>query len=165
MEQNIAAFMYKRNTFPRKSDTKIKGVFVGPQIGELIQDVKFEDQLREVEKSAWIRLKNITTNLLGNHKAENCHTVSDLVQSYNAVRFNMSLNVHFIDSHIHFVPEYLGAVSNEHGERFHQNISTMETRDQGKWNPSVLAVDCWALRRDVSQAKCSRKSSTVAFFK
>jgi hypothetical protein len=99
VEQNVAAFMYKRNTFPRKSDTKIKGVFVGPQIEELIQDVKFEDQLREVEKSEWIRLKNITTNLLGNRKAENCHTVSNLVQSYKAVGFNVFKRAFYRLSH------------------------------------------------------------------
>jgi hypothetical protein len=48
---------------PRISDTKTKeGVFVGPQIRELIQDVKREDQLSEVEKPAWKSLKNVTTN-------------------------------------------------------------------------------------------------------
>ena len=45
MGQNSAGFMYLKNKFPRISDAKIKeGVFVGPQIRELIQDVKFEDQ-------------------------------------------------------------------------------------------------------------------------
>jgi hypothetical protein len=51
MDQNSAGFMYLKNRFPKISDAKIKEqVFVGPQIGELIQDVKFEDQLSEVEK-------------------------------------------------------------------------------------------------------------------
>jgi hypothetical protein len=30
-----------------------KKVFVGPQIRELIKDVKFEDQLSEMAKEAW----------------------------------------------------------------------------------------------------------------
>jgi len=35
--------------FSRIRDAKIKdGIFVGPQIGDLIQNVKFEDQLGEV---------------------------------------------------------------------------------------------------------------------
>jgi hypothetical protein len=43
--------MYLKNKFPRISDAKIKErVFAGPKIRELIQDVKFEDQLSEVEK-------------------------------------------------------------------------------------------------------------------
>jgi hypothetical protein len=52
MEQNSAGFMYLKNKFPRKRDARInEGVFVGPQIRESMQDVKFEDQLCEVEKS------------------------------------------------------------------------------------------------------------------
>jgi len=53
MEQNSAGFTYLKNKFPRIRDAKIKeGVFVGPQIRESMQGVKFEDQLREVERSA-----------------------------------------------------------------------------------------------------------------
>jgi hypothetical protein len=45
--------MYLKNKFPRISDAKIKeGIFVGPQIRELIQLVKFEDQLSVAEKTA-----------------------------------------------------------------------------------------------------------------
>jgi hypothetical protein len=58
MDQNNAEFMYLKNLLPRISDTIIKeGVFVGSQIRELIQDVKPEDQLSEVEKPAWKSLK------------------------------------------------------------------------------------------------------------
>jgi hypothetical protein len=45
MYQKSAGFMYFKNTLRRVSDAKIKeGVLLGPQIRELIQDVKFEDQ-------------------------------------------------------------------------------------------------------------------------
>jgi len=41
--------MCLKNMFSRISDAEIKdGVFVGPQKRDLIQDVKFEDQLSEV---------------------------------------------------------------------------------------------------------------------
>jgi hypothetical protein len=61
MDQNSAGFTYLRNTFPRIRDAKIKeGVFVGPQIRELMQYAKFEDQLREEEKSAWKSFNNVT---------------------------------------------------------------------------------------------------------
>jgi len=54
MDQNGAAFMYLKNKFPGTRDAKIKEkVFVGPQIRELIKDVIFEDQLREMAKEAW----------------------------------------------------------------------------------------------------------------
>jgi hypothetical protein len=51
MYQNSAGLIYLKNKFSRISDAEIKeGVFVGCQIRELIQDVKFEGQLNDVEK-------------------------------------------------------------------------------------------------------------------
>jgi hypothetical protein len=39
--------------FPSTSDAKFKeAVFFGPQITQLIQDVKFKDQLSEVEEAS-----------------------------------------------------------------------------------------------------------------
>jgi len=74
-------------------------------------------------------VQKITTNFLGNHKAENCRDMdADLVKSYKAMGCNMSLKVNFVDSHLDFFPENLRSVSDEHGERFHQDISTMEKR-------------------------------------
>jgi hypothetical protein len=59
---------------------------------ELIQCVKFEDQLSEVEKPAWKSFKTVTTNFMVNHKAEKCcDVVADWVQSYKAMGRNMSL--------------------------------------------------------------------------
>lgn len=50
--------------------------------------------------------------------------------------------IHFFDSHLDFFPENLGAVSDEHGERFHQQISTMEKGYQGIWSSNMLADYC-----------------------
>ncbi|UYV67048.1 unc-93, partial [Cordylochernes scorpioides] len=47
-----------------------------------------------------------------------------------ALGCNMSLKIHFLHSHLDFFPYNLGAVSDEHGERFHQAISSMEKRYQ-----------------------------------
>jgi hypothetical protein len=77
---------YFTNTFPRISDAKFReGVFAGPQIGELIEDGKFEDQLSEVERTAWKSRKIVTTKFVGNYKAEKYRDmVADLVQPYKA---------------------------------------------------------------------------------
>jgi len=54
---------------------------------------------------------------LGNRKAENYRDMAaDLVQSYKGMVCNMTLNVHFLDSHFDLLPENLKAVSNEHEE-------------------------------------------------
>ena len=44
----------------------------------------------------------------------------------------MSLKIHFLHSHLDFFPDNLGDVSDEQGERFHQDISVIEIRYQGK---------------------------------
>jgi hypothetical protein len=62
IDQNGAGFAYLKETFTRISDAKIKeGIFVGPQIRELMQDAKFYEQLTQVEKVAWSSFKNVTT--------------------------------------------------------------------------------------------------------
>jgi hypothetical protein len=52
MDQNSAGFKKMKNKFPMISDAKItEGIFVGLQIRKLIEDVKFEDRLSEVDKA------------------------------------------------------------------------------------------------------------------
>jgi hypothetical protein len=73
----------------------------------------------------------------------------------------MSLEGHFLDGHLDFFPADIGAMSDEHRERLHQDISTMEKQYQGTLSPSMLADYFWTLRRDAPWAKYSRKSSAV----
>jgi hypothetical protein len=58
----------------------------------------------------------------------------------------------FLRLSLRFLPRKSRAVSDEHGEQFHQNISTIEKRYQGKWSPSMLADYCRTLGRDVPRA-------------
>jgi hypothetical protein len=120
--------------------------------------------LSQVEKSAWRSFKNVVQNFLGNFKASNYRDiVGELLNSYKDMGCNMSLKMHFLDFHLDFFPENLGAVSDEHGERFHQDISAMEKRYQGQWSARMLADYCWMLKRDVPDAKHRRKSTTLTF--
>ena len=41
--------------------------------------------------------------------------------------------------------------SDEHGERFHWDISVMEHRYQGFWNEAMLANYCWSVCRNASE--------------
>jgi len=45
-------------------------------------------------------------------------------------------------------PENCVAACDERGECFHQDISSMLKRYQGKWNCAMLADYCWTLARD-----------------
>jgi len=77
--------------------------------------------------------------------------VQDLLTSYKVMGCNMNMKIDFLESHLDFFPENLGEVSDEHGERFHQGIMTIEKRYQGKWTSSVMAGYCWTLERDVPE--------------
>ncbi|GBM20952.1 hypothetical protein AVEN_186582-1 [Araneus ventricosus] len=125
MDKNGPAFKYLHEKFPRLSVAKIKeGVFVGPQIEQLFRDPKFEKLLRSKEKQVW---DQVSTNFLGNDKAENYKDlVEDMLALFQDIGCNMSLKIHFLDSHLNFFPDNCGQVSDAHGERFHQDIASME---------------------------------------
>ena len=160
MDRNGEGFNFLTRKFPRISDAKIKeGIFVGPQIRELMNDKVFERSLNETEAAAWNSFKDVVKKFLGNYRAIDFEViVTELLHNYRQLGCNMSLKIHFLHSHLDFFPKNLGAVSDEHGERFHQEISIMEHCYQGKWNPRMLADFCWTLRRDLLQAKYRRKS-------
>ena len=162
MKKESEGFAYVRQKFPRISEAKIKeGIFVGPQINHLFQDPNFRPKLNAAERRAWDAFTNICSNFLGNTKSENYkEIVEELVSSYHAMGCNMSLKLHFLDSHLDFFPENMGAVSDEHGERFHQDISQLEKRYSGKWNPNFLADFCWTLIRETSTTEYKRQRTT-----
>ena len=76
------------------------------------------------------------------------HLVSVLLEKYHQLGCNMSLKIHFLHSHLNFFPPSCGAVSDEHGERFHQDILNIEKRYQGECTSTMLADYCWICLRD-----------------
>jgi len=50
-----------------------------------------------------------------------------------------------------------GTVSDEH-ELFHQDISSVKKRYQGKWNCAMLADYCWTLARDAPAMEYKRQA-------
>lgn len=162
MDRDGEAFKHLKSKFPRISEAKIKeGIFVGPQIREIFKDQMFKSKLNEKERRAWVAFENISHNFLGNKRAENYEElVQELLSSYQQLGCNMSLKIHFLHSHLDFFPENLGAVSDEHGERFHQDIAHMEKRYNGKWSPAMLADFCWEINRETAHESYKRKRST-----
>ena len=85
------------------------------QIRELVQDKEFDEDLNKKERNAWLSFKRICKDFLGNHKAANYQdVVQDLLTSYKVMGSNMSLKVHFLESHLLFSQENLREVNDEH---------------------------------------------------
>ena len=73
--------------------------------------------------------------------------------------------MHFLHSHLDFFTANLGVVSDEHGERFHQQISIMENRYQGNFNPNMMGDYCSFLQTDTSSSfKQQRNKVSVEQF-
>lgn len=142
-------FLYLREKFPRLSDAKLKeGVFIGPQIKKLIDDPGFVKALQPLEKAAWNSFKKVVNGFLGNVRDDNYEDlVAKMLNDYHKMGCRMSLKIHLLDSHLDFFPENLGDVSDEQGERFHQDIAGMERRYQGRWDEAMLSDYCWFLYR------------------
>ena len=87
-----------------------------------------------------------------------------MLKSYERMGCRMSLKMHFLHSHLDFFPANLGAVSDEHGERFHQQISIMENRYQGNFNPNMMGDYCWFLQTEtLSSFKRQKKRKHQSF--
>ena len=165
MKHDNPGFQYLRSKFAAVSDAKVKaGVFTGPQIRDVIKDVQFETTLNELEQNAWASFKLVVANFLGNKKADNyVELVNDLLGNYHAMGCSMSLKLYFLHSHLDFFPQNLGDVSDEHGERFHQDILTMEQRYQGRWDTAMMGDFCWFMQRETSEEHRRKTRSTMHF--
>jgi hypothetical protein len=141
MNQEEDAFTYLRGKFPRLSEAKLKeGIFIGPQIRDLIKEEYFDRLFQGDEKAAWDSFKFVIKGFWGNRRAQNYEElVNNLLQTYQKLGCNVSLKIHFLHSHLDFFSENCGAVSDKHGEHFHQDISSIEKRYQGKLNCIMLA--------------------------
>ena len=134
LHKNGAAFEHLPTVFPGLSAAKLKeGIFVGPQIREVLKDNDFEELLNLKELRAWEAFKSVCSGFLGNTRVPDYQAcIEKLLKSYEDMGCRMSFKIHFLHSHLNFFPPNLGAVSDEHGERFHQDITKMESNYQGK---------------------------------
>ncbi|XP_044578330.1 uncharacterized protein LOC123260976 [Cotesia glomerata] len=99
----------------------------------LFQDANFEGTMNDTEKAAWVSFKNVSQNFLGNNR----------------------------NSHLDHFPDNCGDYSEEQGERFHQDISEMESRYQGNWSVNMMADFCWMLKREVPKENRKRKRNPL----
>lgn len=158
-------FSYICSTFSSLTIEKKKaGIFDGPQIRTLLRDPHFVTTMTTAEARAWNAFCDVVHNFLGNRKAENYEEiVKELLLSFQALGCRMSIKVHYLHSHLGEFPENLGDVSDEQGERFHQDIKIMEERYQGQWDSNMMADYCWSLMRDIPNAVHHRLSKKRKF--
>jgi hypothetical protein len=165
LDKTGACFKHITTVFPKVTSEKLTaGIFDGPQIRQLVKDNSFVLTMASVEKAAWVSFVEVMENFLGNYKSDNYEQiVNNMLRNFEKLGCNMSVKVHFLHSHISYFPENLGQMSEEQGERFHQDMKTMESRYQGRWNESMLADYCWTIKSE-SSGEHMRKSRKRTFF-
>lgn len=91
--------------------------------------------MNKVESNAWCSFVHVVQNFLGKREAKNyVKLVEEMLSNFNKLSCNMSIKIHYLQSHLDRFPENLVDFSKEHGERFHQDIKTIEERYQGRWD-------------------------------
>jgi hypothetical protein len=88
----------------------------------------FNILLQVDENKGWDAFRLVPANLLGNIGTENFKELIEDMSSYHKLGCSMSLKIHMFHSHLNFFCDSCGMVSDEHGERIHQEIATMEIR-------------------------------------
>ena len=153
------SFKYLCECFPNLSEAKLKqGVFVGPDIRKLMCDDNFVAAMTYDEKEAWTAFRDVVSKFWRNTKDSHYkNIVQNMLQKFEKLGCLMSLKLHFLKSHLDFFPENLGAVSDEQGERFHQDIRVMELE-------CFYDEDyCWSLHREIPESSHKRKSNIRSF--
>ena len=129
LNKENACFKYIREKLPNSNAENVKeDVFVGPQIKKLTKDLQFLSTMTNVEKT-WLSFAEVVSKFLGNTTdSDYQNIVGNMLACFEALGCRTSLKVHFLHAHLHYFPQNLGDISEEHGKRFYKDIKIMETR-------------------------------------
>ena len=114
-----------------------------------MRDQEFARKMNDKERTAWLSLLAVMANFLGNKKVDNYETlVANMLLAFCDLGCSMGVKLQYLYSHLNRFPENLGAVSDEQGEWFYQDLKTMEERYQGTWDKHMVADYCWSIKRE-----------------
>jgi len=130
LDRNSPCFQYLCTKLSSLSHAKIReGIFDGPQIRKLMMDDSFTDTMTEIEEDAWNAFKEVVKKFLGNIEDPLYkESVRNMLDKFKLLGCNMNLKLHSLALHIDYIPPNLGTVSEEQGERFHQDLKDAERR-------------------------------------
>lgn len=144
------AMYFLEGIFPKLTPTKVKaGIFNGPDIDKMLASLEFRHHLTIPQKNALDSLYGVVYNFLGNNRPLNFRQiVRKFFTDFKKINARMSIKMHFLHAHLDNFVLNCGAYSEQHGERFHQDILNMEKRYAGKNHVSMLSDHCWFLTRE-----------------
>jgi hypothetical protein len=128
LHPNYAALHHIRKIFPNFSKAEVKGgTFTGPQIRVMLAPRHREQTMAVVERNTREAFRMVVTYFLGSIKCENCEEIMEsVIKHYEVLGCRMSVKLHYLHSHLEFFRPNLDDVSEEHGNRVHQDIEAIE---------------------------------------
>ena len=122
-------FKYIGKVLPAISIDELNAVILdGPQIQRLIKDDIFVLHVTTAECAAWNFFAVVVKEFLGKTNAANSKELVQVMLTYfHALEGGMSLQIHYLFSHLDKLPENLGDVN-----EVHQDIMLIEERYQGQ---------------------------------
>ena len=101
------------------------------------------------ERNTWKALREVDEKFLGSDKSENYkELVANLMKAYETLGYQMSLKLHFLDSHLNSSLKIWETSVKSIANNFTRYISTRERRYQAKWDSNVMSDYEWGLIRD-----------------
>jgi hypothetical protein len=98
----------------------------------------FENSVNHLEKQEWQDLKNTVEYFLGNpRRPDNRDIMYNLMEHFRNLGCKVSTKLPFLHSHIDYFPQNFSSISEEHGERFHQDIRGMKKAHQSGWTVNM----------------------------
>ena len=95
--------------------------------------------MNPLEADAWWGFVGVLQNFLGNRRVANFEEIlQNMLDAYQHLGANMNIKVHFLHNYLNRFPANCGDVSDEQGERFHQDIKEKETR----YEPAKQVFEC-----------------------
>jgi len=118
VDRTGSAFKYLAEKFPRLSEVKIKRGFLWVlRSASSSETICSRTYFRVTRKKPWDAFRLVSTNFVGNIRAENYkELIEDMLSLYHKRGCNMSLKIHMLYSHLDIFPDNCGMVSDEHDE-------------------------------------------------
>lgn len=84
-----------------------------------MSDKNFNEKLSEIDLEAWKSFEEVVKSSVSNNKNPNFEgIVQKIIEYFGNVGSTVSYKFHFLNSHLDYFSDNLGAVSKEQGERF-----------------------------------------------
>lgn len=93
--------------------------------------------MTDVEENSWEGFVSLVKKFLGDRESEDYRElVESLMENVYVLGGNMSIKIHFFNSHCEMFTANFGDMGDEQSERFQQDIKVMVDRYQGHWEHS-----------------------------